>query len=98
MRKYVIEGCLIFFLVVIGVGIVGEINASGSMEDEVSSFEDKLENNETIDDGNISKIEVKKEDTSNLISNTVTFFANIIVEVLNEGLKLMVKLMSRITN
>ena len=36
-----IEGCLIFFLVVIGVGIVGEINASGSMEEEVSSFEDR---------------------------------------------------------
>ena len=98
MRKYVIEGCLIFFLVVVGVGIVGEINTSGSIEEEISSFEDKLENNELIEDGNVSKIEVKKEDTSNLISNAVTFFANIIVKVLNAGLKLMVKLMNGIAN
>ena len=98
MKKYLIHICLIFFLVVIGVGIINDINQVDSNKESVSSLEEKIENGEEINDGNLGNVLVEKEVTSNLISRVSAFFANVIVESLNFSLKLVVNLMNGITN
>lgn len=98
MKKYILEICVIFFLVVIGVGIVSDMEESAESRETVSSYEEKIENGEEIEDGNLSNVRVEKEDTSNLISRVSAFFANIVVETLNFSFKMVINLMSGVAN
>ena len=98
MKKYIIEAGIILFFILLGVGVVSDINMSSSQTSEVESLEEKIEANDEINDGNLSNVKVEKEDTSNLISIIVANASNLVVKTLNLGLKLMVKIMSGITN
>jgi hypothetical protein len=98
MKKYVLQALLIFFLVIVGVGIINDINAKSLNDETISSFEEKIENGEEIEDGNLLEVRVEKEDTSNLISRTSAFFAKLVVETLNFGFKIIINLMNGMTN
>lgn len=98
MKKYVIEASIIFLFIIIGVGIVSDINGTSLKSEEVGEMEDKIENNEEIDDGNLSEVMIESEDTSNFISSIAASIANLVVETLNFGLKIIVKIMNGITN
>jgi hypothetical protein len=98
MKKYTLQGCIMFFCIILGVGIVGEINNKNTISDEVNGFEQNIENNEEINDGSMSNVRLEKEDTSNLISNINAKLATFIVDGLNEGLKVVINLISSITN
>ena len=98
MSKYILHVCVIVFFVIIGVGLVSEINNSKSKNEEVSSFEESIENGEEIGDGNLSHVRVENEDTSNLISNINAKLATLVVDLLNQGLKIMVDIISSVTN
>ena len=98
MKKYILEASIILLFIIIGVGIVSDINQSSISEQEVNSFEEKIDNDIEINDGNLTGVIAEKEDTSNLISSLVAFISNLVVKVLNFGLKIMVKIMSGITN
>jgi len=98
MKKYILQICIIFFCIIIGVGIVGEINNKNKISNAVNSFEGSIENSEEIKDGNLSDVRVESEDTSNLISDINAKLASFIVNGLNQGLKVVVNLISSITN
>ena len=98
MNKYILHGCIIVFLVIIGVGLVSEIDNGANIENEVSSFEERIEGEGEIEDGNLSEVKIEKEDTSNLISNINAKLASIVVDILNEGLKIVVNIISSVTN
>ena len=98
MKKYILEAGIIFLFIIIGVGIVSDIDANSISNQEVNAFEEKVESNEEVNDGNLTNIKVEKEDTSNLISSIVAGISNVVVKTLNLGLKIMVKIMSGIAN
>ena len=98
MNKYILHGCIIIFLIIVGVGIVSEINNSSNVDKEVSSFEENIENGDEIQDGYIENVRVEKEDTSNLISNINARVATFVVESLNSALKIAIEAISSITN
>lgn len=98
MKKYLIQLGMIFFLVIIGVGIVSDINVTQNKNELVSSYEEKIENGEIIEDGNLGDITIRNEDTSNRISRVAGFFANIIVKGMNACLRLIINLMNGLSN
>ena len=98
MKKYILEAGIIFLFIIIGVGIVSDIDANSICNQEENAFEEKEESNEEVNDGNLTNIKVEKEDTSNLISSIVAGISNVVVKTLNLGLKIMVKIMRGIAN
>ena len=98
MKKYTLQICIIVFCIIVGVGLVSEINNKTSISEEINSFEEDLNNNEEISDGVIEDVRVEKEDTSNLISSINAKLASFVVDGLNMGLKVVVELISSITN
>ena len=98
MNKYILHGCIIMFLIIVGVGVVSEINNSSNVDKEVSSFEENIENGNEIQDGYIENVRVEKEDTSNLISDINARVAAFVVESLNSALKVVIEAISSITN
>ena len=52
MKKYILEAGIIFLFIIIGVGIVSDIDANSISNQEVNAFEEKVESNEEVNDGN----------------------------------------------
>ena len=98
VNKYILQACLIFFLVVVGVGIVVEIDNQKQMNEEIKDFKEDVESGNEINDGNLNDVQVRKEDTSNLISDVNAKAATVVVKVLNGGLKFIVNIVNGITN
>lgn len=98
VNKYILQACLIFFLVVIGVGIVVEIDNQKNLNENINDFKEDVESGNEIEDGNIKDVNVHKEDTSNLISTINSKIAFTIVRTLNDGLKFVVKIVNGMTN
>ena len=46
MKKYTLQICIIVFCIIVGVGLVSEINNKTSISEEINSFEEDLNNNE----------------------------------------------------
>ena len=98
VNKYILQACLIFFLVVVGVGIVVEIDNQKQMNEEINDFKEDVESGNEINDGNLSDVQVRKEDTSNLISDVNSKVATVVVKALNGGLKFIINIVNGITN
>ena len=86
MGRILIEGGIIFLLVLIGISIF--IPSGNNIDNVVIQFEENIENGEEVEDGALENVEIGVEDDSNFISKINCEIANAIVGGLNSILEL----------
>ncbi len=86
MGRILLEGGIIFLLVLIGISIF--IPSGNNIDNVVIQFEENIENGEEVEDGALENVEIGVEDDSNFISKINCEIANAIVGGLNSILEL----------
>ena len=96
MGRILLEGGIIFLLVLIGISIF--IPSSSDVESVIVQFEENIENGESVEDGVIENVEIGVEDNSNFISKINCKIANAIVNGLNSVLDLGMSFLRKFIN
>lgn len=95
MGRILLEGGIIFLLVLIGISI---FIPSSDVESVIVQFEENIENGESVEDGVIENVEIGVEDNSNFISKINCKIANAIVNGLNSVLDLGMSFLRKFIN
>ena len=98
MNKHIIQAFIILIIILLGVSLVSESNDKSNLKNTVDEFENKVSNEEEINNGNMLDINVIEEDSSNLISDINAKVATLVVEGLNLVFKLGIKLIEGVAN
>ena len=86
MGRILLEGGIIFLLVLIGISIF--IPSGNDVENVIIQFEENIENGESVEDGMMENVEIGVEDNANFIAKINCKIANAIVNGLNSVLEL----------
>ena len=95
MGRILLEGGIIFLLVLIGISI---FIPSSDVESVIVQFEENIENGESVEDGVIENVEIGVEDNSNFISKINCKIANALVNGLNSVLDLGMSFLRKFIN
>lgn len=98
MNKHIIQAFIILIIILLGVSLVSESNDKASFASSINDFEDKVSNEEEINNGNMVNVNVIEEDSSNLISDVNARVASLVVDGLNLIFKLGIKLIEGVAN
>lgn len=98
MNKHIIQAFIILIIILLGVSLVSESNDKASFGSSINDFEDKVSNEEEINNGNMVNVNVIEEDSSNLISDVNARVASLVVDGLNLIFKLGIKLIEGVAN
>ena len=91
MNKYLIEGFIALIIILVGVSLVSEVNDINNRKAVIENFDEKISNNEEVNNGEMEDI-IVEEDPTNLLSNINAKIATFIVDGLNFVLRLGIKL------
>ncbi len=98
MNKHIIQAFIILIIILLGVSLISESNDKANLNGTIQNLEDKIENNEEINNGNMVNVNVVEEDSSNLLSDVNAKLATIVVEGLNLVFKFGIKLIESAAN
>ena len=98
MNKHIIQAFIILIIILLGVSLVSESNDKANLKATIEDFEDKVDDKEEINNGNMVNVNVIEEDSSNLISDINAKVASLVVEGLNLVFKLGIKLIEGVAN
>lgn len=96
MNKHIIQAFIILIVILLGVSLVSEVNNVNSVNNTIQNFEENVNGEEEIENGNLVEVTIVEQDSSNLISNINSKIASVIVKGLNYFLKLGLKLIDGI--
>ena len=83
-------------VILFGVSLVSESNKKVEINENIEDFEEKVNGNLEIENGNIDNVNVIEEDSSNLISDINAKVASFIVGGLSSILKFGLKIVSSV--
>ena len=95
MNKRIIQAFIVLIVVLLGVSIVSESNDKWESKNSITKFEEQVSNNQEIENGSMSGVNVIEEDSSNLISDINAKVASIVVGGLNKIFHIGIKLIER---
>ena len=87
MGRILLEGGIIFLLVLIGISIFIPSSNSG-IDKVIVEFEQTVESGNVVEDGELDNVEISKENRSNFISKMNCKISNTIVDGLNSVFEL----------
>ena len=92
MNKRIIQAFIVLIVVLLGVSIVSESNDKWEAKNSISRFEEQVSNNQEVENGSMSGVNIIEEDSSNLISSINAKVAKMVVGGLNKVFRIVIRL------